>query len=362
MDHWLCSIQCPTTRPNVVDLFGKFLQLFDQGLSGGSSGNQALTRDTTQSLSSLVSPGSTRVRHMRDCKCILAIAGDGRHRWSRRVLTSPKVSLSFSYLQQAEIFEKLGICSKLRFLQLLQNGVRVKRDARLVVTDLYLGTTPVRLFQPKAASSSPRRGIIFFPGGGGFLGSLGKDVSSVRTSARPSHENLCGVTQRRQRSQVSRGAQTKGFGVMSVSRGCAGRACQESFPRHPLPPCPCPTRPPLLPGSAPPHPRPGSSGPRRRPWQPQQPSAPATAQATPHLVEAFRELKPGLAARCQGPLDARRGAAGARPWSPNGAGHLPSVPGRPMLPAAHLAAFRLLPAHSRQLSVGLPLFLKCPPV
>uniref|UniRef100_A0A8C0MK76 Uncharacterized protein n=1 Tax=Canis lupus familiaris TaxID=9615 RepID=A0A8C0MK76_CANLF len=315
LDHWLCSIQCPTTRPNVVDLFGKFLQLFDQGLSGGSSGNQALTRDTTQSLSSL-----------------------------------------------AEIFEKLGICSKLRFLQLLQNGVRVKRDARLVVTDLYLGTTPVRLFQPKAASSSPRRGIIFFPGGGGFLGSLGKDVSSVRTSARPSHENLCGVTQRRQRSQVSRGAQTKGFGVMSVSRGCAGRACQESFPRHPLPPCLCPTRPPLLPGSAPPHPRPGSSGPRRRPWQPQQPSAPATAQATPHLVEAFRELKPGPAARCQGPLDARRVAAGARPWSPNGAGHLPSVPGRPVLPAARLAAFRLLPAPPRQLSVGLPLFLKCPPV
>uniref|UniRef100_A0A8I3RRE9 Arylacetamide deacetylase like 4 n=1 Tax=Canis lupus familiaris TaxID=9615 RepID=A0A8I3RRE9_CANLF len=132
LDHWLCSIQCPTTRPNVVDLFGKFLQLFDQGLSGGSSGNQALTRDTTQSLSSL-----------------------------------------------AEIFEKLGICSKLRFLQLLQNGVRVKRDARLVVTDLYLGTTPVRLFQPKAASSSPRRGIIFFPGGGGFLGSL------------DSYHNLC---------------------------------------------------------------------------------------------------------------------------------------------------------------------------
>lgn len=153
-----------------------------------------------------MSPGSTRVRHMRDCKRILAIAGDGRHRWSRWVLTSPNVSLSFSYLQQAEIFEKLGICSRLRFLQLLQSGVRVKRDARLVVTDLYLGTTPVRLFQPKATSSGPRRGIIFFPGGGGFLGSLGKDVSSVHTSARPSHENLSGVTQGRQRSQVSRGS------------------------------------------------------------------------------------------------------------------------------------------------------------
>ncbi|XP_059232300.1 arylacetamide deacetylase-like 4 [Mustela nigripes] len=75
-------------------------------------------------------------------------------------------------LTLAEILEKLGICSMLSFLKLLQVCVRIKKDDRLTVTDLYFGTIPVRLFQPKAASSGPRRGIIFFPGGGGFMGSL----------------------------------------------------------------------------------------------------------------------------------------------------------------------------------------------
>ncbi|VFV29444.1 low quality protein: arylacetamide [Lynx pardinus] len=53
------------------------------------------------------------------------------------------------------IFERLGICSRPRFTQLLHGFVRTKKDARLVVTDLYFGTIPVRLFQSKAESSSP---------------------------------------------------------------------------------------------------------------------------------------------------------------------------------------------------------------
>uniref|UniRef100_A0A673TYQ4 Arylacetamide deacetylase like 4 n=1 Tax=Suricata suricatta TaxID=37032 RepID=A0A673TYQ4_SURSU len=70
------------------------------------------------------------------------------------------------------IFERLGICSMPRFIQLLQGFVRTKKDARLATADLYFGTIPVRLFQPKAESSSPRQGIIFFHGGGGLMGSL----------------------------------------------------------------------------------------------------------------------------------------------------------------------------------------------
>lgn len=74
----------------------------------------------------------------------------------------------------------------LRFLQLLQGSVRIKKDARLMVTDLYFGTIPVRLFQPKAASSGPWRGILFFPGGSGFVGSLGKDFIYTHNVAHPS--------------------------------------------------------------------------------------------------------------------------------------------------------------------------------
>lgn len=82
----------------------------------------------------------------------------------------------------------------LRFLKLVQACVRIKKDDRLTVTDLYFGTIPVRLFQPKAASSGPRRGIIFFPGGGGFMGSLGKNFIYMHIFGHPSHENLFGIT------------------------------------------------------------------------------------------------------------------------------------------------------------------------
>uniref|UniRef100_A0A8C0CRP3 Arylacetamide deacetylase like 4 n=1 Tax=Balaenoptera musculus TaxID=9771 RepID=A0A8C0CRP3_BALMU len=67
---------------------------------------------------------------------------------------------------------KLGICSMPRFIQFLHNSVRIKKDPGLVVTDLLFGTAPVRLFQPKAASPGPPRGIIFFHGGEAVLGSL----------------------------------------------------------------------------------------------------------------------------------------------------------------------------------------------
>uniref|UniRef100_A0A8C8WSL8 Arylacetamide deacetylase like 4 n=1 Tax=Panthera leo TaxID=9689 RepID=A0A8C8WSL8_PANLE len=57
------------------------------------------------------------------------------------------------------IFERLGICSRPRFTQLLHGFVRTKKDARLVVTDLYFGTIPVRLFQSKA-DAGPCMGVL----------------------------------------------------------------------------------------------------------------------------------------------------------------------------------------------------------
>ncbi|XP_027253926.1 arylacetamide deacetylase-like 4 [Cricetulus griseus] len=70
------------------------------------------------------------------------------------------------------ILEKLRICSMPKFFQFLQDAMAIKRNYKVVVTDLYFEEVPVRLFQPKATSSSPRRGIIFLHGGGGMFGSL----------------------------------------------------------------------------------------------------------------------------------------------------------------------------------------------
>nr|XP_045006537.1 arylacetamide deacetylase-like 4 isoform X1 [Jaculus jaculus] len=70
------------------------------------------------------------------------------------------------------ILEKLRICSTPRLLQLLQDLGTIKKDPKLVVTDMRFGSIPVRLYQPKAASCKARRGIIFFHGGGAICGSL----------------------------------------------------------------------------------------------------------------------------------------------------------------------------------------------
>ncbi|XP_076994197.1 arylacetamide deacetylase-like 3 [Tamandua tetradactyla] len=70
------------------------------------------------------------------------------------------------------IFEKLGICSLPRFVRFVHDLAVLRKDPDLMVTDLHFGTIPVKLYQPRAASSSLRKGIIFFHGGGVIFGSL----------------------------------------------------------------------------------------------------------------------------------------------------------------------------------------------
>ncbi|XP_005353812.1 arylacetamide deacetylase-like 4 [Microtus ochrogaster] len=70
------------------------------------------------------------------------------------------------------ILEKMNICSTPHFFRFVQDSSVWKKNLGVFVKDLRFGTIPVRLFQPKAASSKPRRGILFLHGGGTFLGSL----------------------------------------------------------------------------------------------------------------------------------------------------------------------------------------------
>ena len=75
---------------------------------------------------------------------------------------------------QGHILEKMNICSMPQFFCFLQDSLSSKENHGVFVKDLRFGTIPVRLFRPKAASSKPRRGILFFHGGGAMIGSLGK--------------------------------------------------------------------------------------------------------------------------------------------------------------------------------------------
>ncbi|XP_036113470.1 arylacetamide deacetylase-like 3 [Molossus molossus] len=71
-----------------------------------------------------------------------------------------------------KILEKLRICSMPQFVRFVHDLQPLKTDPAVVVKDLRLGTIPVKLYQPKAPSCSPRPGIVFVHGGGTIFGSL----------------------------------------------------------------------------------------------------------------------------------------------------------------------------------------------
>ncbi|XP_006989103.1 arylacetamide deacetylase-like 4 [Peromyscus maniculatus bairdii] len=82
-------------------------------------------------------------------------------------------------IAMGNILEKLRICSMIKFIQIFQDLIVIKKNYNLVVTNMHFGEIPVRLFQPKAVSSKLLRGIIFYHGGGAICGSL------------DSYHNLC---------------------------------------------------------------------------------------------------------------------------------------------------------------------------
>ncbi|XP_045715946.1 arylacetamide deacetylase-like 3 [Phyllostomus hastatus] len=70
------------------------------------------------------------------------------------------------------IFEKLRICSMPQFVSFIYDLPPLKQDPDVVVKDLCFGTIPVKVYQPRMSSCTPRRGVLFFHGGAAIIGSL----------------------------------------------------------------------------------------------------------------------------------------------------------------------------------------------
>ncbi|XP_050787520.1 arylacetamide deacetylase-like 4 [Gopherus flavomarginatus] len=71
------------------------------------------------------------------------------------------------------ILEKLGICSDISLLRFLLDGIPPQwRDSKLLIRDLKFAEVPVRVYQAKAPSVGQRRGVLYFHGGAGTLGSI----------------------------------------------------------------------------------------------------------------------------------------------------------------------------------------------
>uniref|UniRef100_A0A669R525 Alpha/beta hydrolase fold-3 domain-containing protein n=1 Tax=Phasianus colchicus TaxID=9054 RepID=A0A669R525_PHACC len=58
------------------------------------------------------------------------------------------------------------------FVRYMQGIKALGADQKLFIEDLWFEKVPVRIYQPKAPSASPRRGVMFFHGGGWVFGSL----------------------------------------------------------------------------------------------------------------------------------------------------------------------------------------------
>uniref|UniRef100_A0A8C9ERH0 Alpha/beta hydrolase fold-3 domain-containing protein n=1 Tax=Pavo cristatus TaxID=9049 RepID=A0A8C9ERH0_PAVCR len=62
----------------------------------------------------------------------------------------------------------IGICSQISFVRYTQGMKALGADQKLFIKDLCFEQVPVRIYQPKAPSASPRRGVMFFHGGGWY--------------------------------------------------------------------------------------------------------------------------------------------------------------------------------------------------
>ena len=103
-------------------------------------------------------------------------SAEGTHGTKQGMLTSFPLHFLFSH-QQGTILEKLGICSMPQFVSFIHDLPPLKQDPDLVVKDLRFGTIPVKVYQPKVSSCTPRPGVLYFHGGGAIIGSLSKSPS-----------------------------------------------------------------------------------------------------------------------------------------------------------------------------------------
>ncbi|XP_036033194.1 arylacetamide deacetylase-like 4 isoform X2 [Onychomys torridus] len=96
-----------------------------------------------------------------------------QHRVKFRVLHC----LMLFIMALGNILEKLKICTSLHFVQFICDVGVIKNDPDLVVTNMHFGSIPVRLFQPKAVSSKPRRDLYH-----GLCSFLVRETDSVLLS------------------------------------------------------------------------------------------------------------------------------------------------------------------------------------
>uniref|UniRef100_A0A8C3UBA7 Alpha/beta hydrolase fold-3 domain-containing protein n=1 Tax=Catharus ustulatus TaxID=91951 RepID=A0A8C3UBA7_CATUS len=76
------------------------------------------------------------------------------------------------FYHQATFLDKVGIISEVHLLRVIMETIPPLKDTRLLIKDVRFERVKVRIYQPKASSNSLRRGMLYFHGGVGRLGSI----------------------------------------------------------------------------------------------------------------------------------------------------------------------------------------------
>ncbi|XP_054857540.1 arylacetamide deacetylase-like 4 [Eublepharis macularius] len=90
--------------------------------------------------------------------------------------------------------EKLGVCSKIKFLRISFDGIPPMKDSKLLIKNMFFEHVPVRVYWPKTPSpAGNRRGLIYLHGGVGQIGSLRSYERVCRYLARESNSVVVNI-------------------------------------------------------------------------------------------------------------------------------------------------------------------------
>ncbi|KAJ7306498.1 hypothetical protein JRQ81_009853 [Phrynocephalus forsythii] len=81
------------------------------------------------------------------------------------------------------ILWKLGLCGQFAFMRIFVDGIPAGKDPRLSITNTYFEHVPIRIYHPKRPLTEKRKGILFFHGGNGTLGSIDAYDRACRSMA-----------------------------------------------------------------------------------------------------------------------------------------------------------------------------------
>ncbi|XP_029818248.1 arylacetamide deacetylase-like 4 [Manacus vitellinus] len=110
----------------------------------------------------------------------------------RRKLYVLHYLLNFAF-GMATFLDKVGIVSEVHFLRATMENIPPLKDKHLLIKDLRFERVKVRIYQCKTSNTSQRRGVLYFHGGVGWLGSIRAYERTCRYLARKSNSVVVSV-------------------------------------------------------------------------------------------------------------------------------------------------------------------------